>query len=146
MSETRSIVVERVLPYPPERIWRTLVTSELIAKWLMPNDFEPVVGHRFNFHTKPRGDWDGIVHCEVLECNPPKLLRYSWRGGSDSNPDYGSRLDSHVTWTLTPVESGTLLRMVHDGFRFPDNRFAYEVMSGGWGRVTDSIARITAEG
>jgi len=74
MSETRAITVEKVLPYPPERIWRTLTKSELITKWLMPNDFEPVIGYRFTFQTKPMGDWDGIVQCEVLQCDPPALL------------------------------------------------------------------------
>jgi uncharacterized protein YndB with AHSA1/START domain len=91
-------------------------------------------------------DWDGVVQCEVLACEPPKLLRYSWKGGADSNPAYGSRLDSTVTWTLTPVEGGTHLRMVHDGFVFPGNQFAYDAMSPGWGRVLDGVARVTAEG
>ena len=145
MSEARAITVEKVLPYPPERIWRTLTRSELIAKWLMPNDFEPVVGYCFTFQTKPMGDWDGIVQCQVLQCDPPALLRYSWKGGSDSNPAYGSRLHSEVTWTLTKVDGGTHVRMVHDGFVFPGNKFAFDVMSPGWGRVMDSIARVTAE-
>jgi uncharacterized protein YndB with AHSA1/START domain len=145
MSETHAITVEKVFPYAPEKIWRTLTTSELIGRWLMPNDFAPRVGHRFNFRTKPMGDWDGVVHCEVLDCEPPRLLRYSWKGGSDSNPAYGSRLDSVVTWTLTPVDGGTHVRMVHDGFVFPGNRFAFDAMSPGWGRVLDSIGRVTAE-
>src|ERR1700754_3409630 len=104
MSETQTIIVEKTLPHAPEKIWRTLTQSALIAKWLMPNDFEAMVGHRFTFTTKPVGDWDGVVHCEVLECDPPHLLRYSWKGGSDANPKYGSRLDSVVTWTLTRAD------------------------------------------
>ncbi len=146
MGETRAIAIERVLPYSPEKIWRTLTTSELIAKWLMPNDFAPDVGQRFVFRTTPMGDWDGVVQCEVLACDPPKLLRYSWKGGADTNPAYGSRLDSTVTWTLTPVEGGTHLRMVHDGFVLPGNQFAFDAMSPGWGKVMDGIARVTGEG
>jgi uncharacterized protein YndB with AHSA1/START domain len=146
MRETHSITVEKVLPYSVEKIWRTLTSSQRIAKWLMPNDFVPAVGHRFNFRTSPMGDWDGIVHCEVLVCDPPKLLRYSWKGGADSNPAYGSRLDTTVTWTLTPAEAGTHVRMVHDGFVLPGNKFAYDAMTPGWGKVLDSIARVTAEG
>jgi uncharacterized protein YndB with AHSA1/START domain len=145
MSETHTITVEKVLPYKPEKVWRTLTTSELIGRWLMPNDFVPRAGHQFTFRTKPMGDWDGVVHCEVLDCEPPRLLRYSWKGGSDSNPAFGSRLDSVVTWTLTPVDGGTHVHMVHDGFVFPGNRFAYDAMSPGWGRVMDSIARVTSE-
>jgi uncharacterized protein YndB with AHSA1/START domain len=145
MSEIHAITVEKVLPYTPEKIWRTLTRSDLIAKWLMPNDFAPVIGHRFNFRTQPMGDWDGIVHCEVLACEAPRLLRYSWKGGADSNPAYGSRLNSEVTWTLTPVEGGTHVRMVHDGFVFPGNQFAFDAMSPGWARALDGVARVTAE-
>lgn len=145
MSEKHAIVVEKMLPYLPEKIWRTLTRGDMIAKWLMPNDFEPVVGYCFTFRTRPMGDWDGIVHCEVLQCEPPLVLRYSWKGGSDSNPDAGSRLNSEVTWTLTKVDGGTHLKMVHDGFVFPGNRFAHDAMSPGWGRAMDSIARVTAE-
>lgn len=145
MRETHAITVEKVLPYAAEKIWRTLTTGELIARWLMPNDFVASVGHRFTFRTRPMGDWDGIVTCEVRACDPPRLLRYSWKGGADSNPAYGSRLNSTVTWTLTPVDGGTHLRMVHDGFVFPGNQSAYDAMSPGWGKVLDGVGRVTAE-
>jgi len=145
MSETQAIIVETVLPYPAETIWRTLTTSELIATWLMPNDFAAEIGHRFNFRTRPMGTWDGVVDCEVLACEPPRLLRYSWKGGSDSDPAKGSRIDTTVTWTLTPVDGGTHLKMVHDGFVLPDDRFAYEAMSPGWSRIAERIGSVVAE-
>ena len=145
MSETQAIIVETVLPYPAETIWRTLTTSELIATWLMPNDFAAEIGHRFNFRTRPMGTWDGVVDCEVLACEPPRLLRYSWKGGSDSDPAKGSRIDTTVTWTLTPVAGGTHLKMVHDGFVLPDDRIAYEAMSPGWSRIAERIGRVMAE-
>ncbi|WP_315831524.1 SRPBCC domain-containing protein [Bradyrhizobium prioriisuperbiae] len=144
-SETQAISVEKVLPYAPDRVWRTLTDSAMLARWLMPNDFVAEVGHRFTFKTRPMGGWDGVVHCEVLVCDPPRLLRYSWKGGSDDNPKYGSRLDSVVTWTLTARDGGTLLRMEHAGFRLPGNRFAFDAMKPGWERVLDSIAQVTAE-
>jgi uncharacterized protein YndB with AHSA1/START domain len=140
-----AIVVEKVLPYPAERIWQMLTASELIAKWLMPNDFAPVVGHRFNFRTRPIGTFDGVVECEVLACEPPKLLRYSWRGGSDADPAQGSRLDTEVTWTLTPVEGGTHVRMTHDGFMLPKDGFAFDAMRPGWGRVLERIDSLIVE-
>jgi len=143
----RDIVVEDVLPHPPERVWKALTTAELIGRWLMPNDFEPVVGKRFTFTTRPIGDWDGIVQCEVLEVVPRRRLVYSWKGGSDSNdcsPNYGSRLDSVVTWTLQAEGGGTRLRMVHAGFRSPQNDFAYDAMRSGWGRIVGRISEIVA--
>ncbi len=148
MSEfptTRAIIVEEVLPHSPEKVWRTLTQAEMIAQWLMPNDFEPLVGHRFNFKTKPVGDWDGVVHCEVLEVAPRERLKYSWVGGSDSNSAYGTKLNSTVTWTLTPVEGGaTRVRMEHAGFG-PGNEFAYDAMSHGWGRILARIGKLISD-
>jgi uncharacterized protein YndB with AHSA1/START domain len=139
---TRDITVEAILPHAPEAVWKVLTTSELIGQWLMPNDFAPVLGRKFNFKTKPMGNWDGTVRCEVLEIVEPRRLVYSWQGGSDDNTQYGSRLDTTVTWTLVPVEGGTLLRMVHTGFRLPANQAAFDAMSPGWQRVLQSIARV----
>lgn len=141
----RDIVVEEVLPHSPEKIWRALTAAELLARWLMPNDFEPVVGKSFNFRTQPMGDWDGVVHCKILEIVPLKRLVYSWRGGSRNNAKYGSELDSVATWTLEVVGAGTRLKLVHSGFRSPENDFAYDAMTSGWGHIMARIAEIAAE-
>ena len=141
---TRAIVVEDVLPHSVAKVWQVLTAAELLGRWLMPNDFEPVVGKRFTFTTKPIGDWDGVVHCEVLEVVPMQRLVYSWVGGSEANPARGSRLDSTVTWTLQAEGAGTRLRMVHAGFRSPGNDFAYDAMSSGWGRIVARISEIAA--
>lgn len=140
----RDIVVEDVLPHPPERVWKALTTAELIGRWLMPSDFEPVIGKRFTFTTRPMGAWDGVVHCEVLEVVPVRRLVYSWTGGSDDNGKYGSRLDSTVTWTLQPEGKGTRLRMVHAGFRSPQNDFAFGAMSSGWRHIVGRISEVAA--
>jgi uncharacterized protein YndB with AHSA1/START domain len=142
---TCDIVVEGVLPHAPEVVWRALTTADLIDRWLMPNDFAPVVGKAFTFRTKPMGSWDGVVHCEVLEVVPNRKLVYSWKGGSDDNAKYGGTLDTVVTWTLTPGAGGTRLRLVHAGFRSPGNDFAFDAMSPGWGRVLAGIARVIGE-
>ncbi|HTM21718.1 MAG TPA: SRPBCC domain-containing protein [Kofleriaceae bacterium] len=128
----RTIVVDYDLPRPPALVWRTLTEPALLAAWLMPNDIAPVVGHRFTFTTKPAPGWDGVVHCEVLAVEPPRLLRYSWRGGSQQAVGYGFTLDTVVTWTLTATAGGgTLLHLEHSGFG-PENEFAFQAMGNGW--------------
>ena len=91
-TEALSVVVEREIPFPPEKIWRALTQPHLIEEWLMKNDFKPVVDHRFNL----RADW-GAVDCQVLAVEPNKTLSYTWAA-------YG--LESVVTWTLTPRARG----------------------------------------
>ena len=72
-SETRSVVVERDIPHPPEKIWRALTQPHLIAEWLMKNDFAPTIGHRFSL----RGEWGGVLDCEVLTIEPSRTLSYT---------------------------------------------------------------------
>jgi uncharacterized protein YndB with AHSA1/START domain len=125
-------------------VWKTLTTAELIGRWLMPNDFALGAGKQFTFRAKPMGDWDGTVHCEILEVSPNEKLVYSWRGGSATGSQIPV-LDSVVTWTLTAVDGGTRLRLVHSGFRSPENDTAFNAMSPGWGHVMQGIERVAAE-
>src|SRR5262245_31557572 len=121
-SATREIVVEEVFPHAPEVIWRVLTTGELINRWFMsPTGFEAVPGKKFTFKTKPAGEWDGTIDCQVLDVVANERLAYSWKGGHESNVGYGSRLDTVVTWTLSKVQQGTRLRLVHSGFVTPNN-------------------------
>ncbi len=144
--KTQSIAVEYRLAQPPVKVWRALTEADLIASWLMPNDFAPALGHRFTFRAQPAPGWDGVVHGEVLEVDPPRKLRYAWAGGADDLTGYGSRLDTVVTWTLTPTpDGGTLLGLVHSGFG-PKNAFAFDAMGKGWkgmaGRLEGVLAKL----
>jgi uncharacterized protein YndB with AHSA1/START domain len=90
----RDVRLERTYPHPPELVWRALTEPNLIGEWLMENDFSPVVGHRFTLRTDPQPGFDGIVHCEVLELDVPRRMRWSWRGGP---------IDTVVVFDLAPV-------------------------------------------
>jgi uncharacterized protein YndB with AHSA1/START domain len=123
-TETRAVVVEREFPFPPEKLWRALTQPHLIEEWLMKNDFAPVVGHRFNL----RGDWGGTLDCEVLAVEPNRTLSYTWNFEHD---DAAFRMQSVVTFTLTPTGTGTRLRMEQSGFR-PDQKQAFGGAHAGW--------------
>lgn len=110
MTDTRSVIIERDIPHPPEKLWRALTQPHLIEEWLMKNDFAPVVGHGFQL----RGEWGGVLDCEVLAVEPNRTLSYSWNHDHE-DPAYA--LKSVVTFTLTPTASGTHLRMEQSGFR-----------------------------
>lgn len=122
-----AIRTDSFLPHPPEKVWRALTDPELLAAWLMPNDFQPHPGHRFTFRTDPvpAHGFDGIVRCEVLELVPPERLRISWAGGG---------LDTTVTWRLVPEGTGTRLFLDHEGFDSgdPGQQAALRVLGGGW--------------
>ena len=133
-TETRTVVVEREIPHPPEKIWRALTQPILIEEWLMKNDFEAIVGHRFNL----RGDWGGVLDCEVLEIEANRRLSYSWNFAHE-NPAYDLR--SVVTLTLTPTGKGTHLRMEQAGFR-PAQKQAIQGANHGWQEFFEKLAGV----
>jgi len=129
-TETRSLVIEREIPFPPEKIWRALTQPHLIEEWLMKfNDFKPVVDHRFHL----RADW-GAVECQVMAVEPNKRLSYTWAAMG---------LESVVTWTLSPTSTGTQLRMEHSGFP-PDQQQAYHGARHGWDQFFVALEKVLA--
>lgn len=145
-SRTQDIVVDEVFPHAPETIWKVLTSGELMGRWLMaPTGFEAKEGNRFTYQTTPAGEWDGVIHCQVLEVRPNERLAFAWKGGHDGNAGYGSRLDTVVTWTLSRAGNGTRLRLVHSGFSTPKNDSAFKTMSEGWPKVVQTVGAIAGE-
>lgn len=127
---TATLEADEFLPHPPAKVWRVLTEPELLDAWLMPTQgFAPVVGTRFQFVTSPvpLTSFSGVVDCEVLEVDPIRLLRISWRSA-------GTGLDSVVTWELVPEGAGTRLLLTQTGFDLddPEQARAFEIMNGGW--------------
>ena len=137
-TQTRSVIIEREIAHPPEKLWRALTQPHLIEEWLMKNDFQPVVGHDF----KLRGEWGGVLDCEVLTVEPNKTLSYTW---NFKHADAAYDLQSVVTFTLTPTAAGTHLRMEQAGF-LPDQKQAYGGAHAGWktffGNLDQVLARL----
>jgi uncharacterized protein YndB with AHSA1/START domain len=130
----RDLHFEAVYRQPPEQVWRALTEPRAIAAWLMPNDFEPRLGHRFQFRAPPQGGWDGIVNCEVLEIDPPRRLVYTWTS---------NMLDTKVAWTLERVGGGTRLRLDHTGFDGFKAWLVSLILGSGWkGMVAKRIAEV----
>jgi uncharacterized protein YndB with AHSA1/START domain len=140
-ADTRTVTLEREFAHPPAKVWRALTQPELIAEWLMKNDFKPVVGQRFNFRADPMPGWNGVTDCEVLAVDPPRKLAYTWNASGEEAKD-GIR--TVVTFTLTPTQAGTLLRMEQSGFRAgPHDRF-HQGAQYGWQKMLGALESVVA--
>ncbi|WP_375313082.1 SRPBCC domain-containing protein [Bradyrhizobium sp. A5] len=135
-AEMRSVVIEREFAAPAERIWRALTQPHLIEEWLMKNDFKPSVGHRFNL----RGEWGGVLDCEVLAIEPQRMLAYTW---NFSHADAAFDLKSVVTFTLTATGAGTHLRVEQAGFS-PTQKQAYGGAHAGWKQFFTKLDELLA--
>ena len=133
-SDTRTVVIEREFSHAPDKLWRALTQPHLIEEWLMKNDFSPVVGHRFNL----RGEWGGVLDCEVLVIEPNKTLSYTW---DFAHEDAAFNLKSVVTFTLIPTSVGTHLRMEQSGFQ-PNQKQALGGAKHGWQQFFSKLEQV----
>jgi uncharacterized protein YndB with AHSA1/START domain len=136
-TETKTVVVEREIPHPPEKLWRALTQPHLLQEWLMKNDFKPEVGHRFQLK-KEAGGYDIVIDCKVLSVEPHKRLSYEW-DYIVGDPAYDTR--SVVTFTLTPKGSGTHLRVEQSGFR-PNQRQAFGGARQAWAEFFEGLEKL----
>jgi uncharacterized protein YndB with AHSA1/START domain len=135
--QAESLAFELELRHPPEKVWRALTDPKLLSQWLLPVfDFELQPGASFMFRTDPHPGWDGTVSCQLLEIEPHRKLSYSW------NVPF---LQTVVTFTLAPTESGTRLSIVQSGFR-PEQkkelggaRYGWKMMSGRLADLLDGM-------
>jgi uncharacterized protein YndB with AHSA1/START domain len=134
-APTVSLVIEKEMPHPPEKVWRALTQSPLVEEWLMKNDFQPVVGHRFSFRATPVPNWNGVIDCEVLVVELNSRLSYTW--GTMG-------MKSVVAWTLTPTEGGTHVRMEQSGFRSEEDA-NYKGATYGWRKFTGNLERVVGK-
>ena len=118
-------------------MWRALTDPVLLAEWLLPAaglQLQP--GAAFTFRTQPKPGWDGTVNCRLLEIEAQQRLSWRWDVGT---------LDTVVTFTLTPTETGTRLSLVHSGFgpnqkqNFAGARYGWKTMGG---KLIELLARM----
>ncbi len=128
-----SLVLERTLPHPQEKVWRALTQQPLLEEWLMQNNFEPRLGHRFKLRWENNG-MRGVIDSEVLKLEPPRELAYRW----DS-----MGVETIVTFTLTPTAEGTRLRMEQAGFR-EGQEYNRKGAEYGWNGFLDKLEPVVA--
>lgn len=136
-----TLIVERTMAHPAEKIWRALTIPALMQEWLMKTDFSPVVGRRFMFRADPMPHWNGVTDCEVRVVEPNRRLAYTWNA---SGEEAAGGLKTLVTWTLVPTKGGTLVRMEQSGFR-PEDKRNYQGASYGWQKFFGALEKVVAE-
>ena len=136
-AQTDSISFEFDLHHSPKKVWRALTDPTLLAQWLLPAiDFKLAPGSEFTFKTQPYPGWDGTVQCRILEIDEPRRISYAW---------VVVDLDTVVTFTLTPTESGTRLSLVQSGFK-PEQKQNFGGARYGWKMMGSKLVDLLAKG
>ncbi|GGE08714.1 hypothetical protein GCM10011571_07530 [Marinithermofilum abyssi] len=125
-----------VFDAPIQKVWEAISTSEGIAAWWMPNDFQPKIGHEFTLESP-----FGPSPCKVLELDPPHRLTFAW-------DEFGWR----VSLELKELEGKTQFTLVHSGWGEPDeivpkasakHSVIRDRMDNGWEKlVNDNLRKL----
>jgi len=139
---TKTIRRELLIPQPPEQVWQAITDSTMLAEWMFPNNIEPRVGHHFTFQVppNPKVNFEGLtVNCEVLECDPPSRLVFSWSAGG--------LVDTRVSFQLEPDGPGTRLLFEHSGFddSQPWSNQAFKGAEYGWAKMLGQLQTLLAK-
>jgi uncharacterized protein YndB with AHSA1/START domain len=129
----RDLRLEKIYPHPIQRVWAALTDPRALATWLMENDFQPMLGHRFTFRARPQPGWDGFTYCEVTELEPPRCLAFTWRGGAGKGRP--PTLDTTVRFTLEAVQEGTRLVFEQRGFAGYKGFLLSFMLGSGWKKM-----------
>jgi uncharacterized protein YndB with AHSA1/START domain len=116
---------------PIEKVWLALTDANTLGKWVMENNFKPVVGHKFQFRMEK---WNLIIDSEVLEVDEPHKLSYTWVGGG---------INTTVTWTLKFEDGTTYLHLEQTGFEKEDQ--AFKGAKYGWARMGEGLKKMLLE-
>jgi len=136
-----SIRRELSFPKPPELVWQSLANRDALAEWMYPNNFEPRVGHQFTFEVPPKPEvgFEGLsVQCEVLQCDEPTLLVFSWEAGE--------LVGTQVSFKLERDGTGTRLHFEHFGFDVsqPFGKRARHGAEYGWSDMFNKLMEIVS--
>ncbi|MGE8205730.1 SRPBCC family protein [Heyndrickxia sp. NPDC080065] len=112
-------------------VWNALTDSDNLAKWIMENNFKPVVGQKYQFQNE---QWNLIVDCEVLVVEEPYKLSYTWVGGP---------INTVVTWTLKEEDGTTYLHLEQTGFEKEDQ--AFNGAKYGWANMVEELKKVVEE-
>jgi uncharacterized protein YndB with AHSA1/START domain len=138
---SKTIHREMLIPQPREQVWRGIADSAALAEWMFPNDFVPRVGHHFTFQVppNPKVNFEGLtVRCEVLECEAPSRLVFSWSAGG--------LVDTRVSFQLNADGDGTRLLFEHSGFddSQPFGKQAFKGAEFGWAKMLGQLPTVVA--
>lgn len=137
MNQTNLQDITQTVVYnaPIEKVWNAVSTSEGIAAWFMPNDFQPEVGHDFHLQSP-----FGPSPCKVIQLEPPHRLSFTW--------DTDGWI---VTFLLKEMDGKTEFTLIHGGWKQPDtilpkaNEKASVIrdrMNHGWIRIIERLGEV----
>jgi uncharacterized protein YndB with AHSA1/START domain len=143
LTESATLLIQRLLPGPIERVWAYLTESDLRRQWLASGLMELKVGAPFELVwrndelTDPPGQRppgfsaEHRMQSRITELDPPRRLAFVWSNSGD------------VSFDLEPEGDQVLLTVIHR--RLPDRATMLRVGPGWHSHLDVLVARATGK-
>jgi uncharacterized protein YndB with AHSA1/START domain len=143
MTEQTTQVYSVFIRATPEQVWDGITKPEFTTRYFygtkIDSTFEP--GSRYLSVAGDGGQ--EMVDGEILESDPPRMLRHTWRAIWD--PETAGEPHSRVTWEIEPQEGGvTKLTVTHDQLEASPK--TAEGVAGGWSYVLSGLKTLLETG
>ncbi len=145
-----SVRIEKVLPAPPERVFRAFLEPDLMRQWIVPDELDldeirvdARVGGRIEVWHSRAGVSTGKFEGRFVKIDPPRELVYHW-AFVGTEPEKGEHYDTLVRIRLRPAADGqTEVTVVHE--RLAELRreapHVYHRLVPGWENCLDKLGR-----
>jgi uncharacterized protein YndB with AHSA1/START domain len=136
MTDGSTLVIQRWLPGPVERVWRYLTDSDLRRKWLAAGEMELVAGAPLElvWRNDTLSDADDPrpaafpeeqrMASDIVAVDPMRMLTIAWGKGQ-------------VTFALREKADRVQLTITHTGL---DSKATRQMIAGGWHMHLDILA------
>lgn len=132
-GQNAEVAFEFELKHSPKKVWRALTDARLLTEWLLPiTQLKLEQNASFKFQAPPQPGWDGVVNCQYKAIEPETKLSWSWVVGD---------IDTVVTFTLTPTDSGTRLSLLQTGFK-PHQKQNFGGARYGWNMMGEKLVAL----
>ena len=151
MAET--FVYATYIRTTPEKLWDALTNGDFSEKYWMGYriEVEQKKGGRLRI-APPKGmDQKGDHTGEVLECDPPRKLVYTWNTSHKDAPELTKQRNglSRVTYELHQMGAQVRLRLIHENLLPGDvekDPNTFKGINNGWPAVMSSLKSLLETG
>ena len=143
MTEQATQVYAVFIRATPEQVWDAITKPEFTTRYFHGTTIESTFEPGTPYLSVAGEENETVVDGEILESDPPKTLKHTWRALYD--PETATEPHSRVTWEIEPQEGGvTKLTVTHDQLEAAPKTAAS--VAGGWEYILSGLKTLLETG
>jgi uncharacterized protein YndB with AHSA1/START domain len=143
MTEQETQIYSVFIRATPEQVWDAITKPEFTTRYFHGTTIDSTFEPGSPYLSLAGDEGETVVDGEILESDPPRLLKHTWRALYD--PETAEEPHSRVTWEIEPQDGGvTKLTVTHD--QLESSPKTAESVSRGWSYVLSGLKTLLETG